>query len=343
MTNGIKKEDCGLASLQSPVSPISVCHTDDTVILSQIQEELNSKFAKHQPYRQQLASDYYVLGSMDEAFAKRFEKVQHCGEYLRFGITNTGKHKLISANFCKDVLCPVCNWRRSLKYYGVVAACCSQLQSAYDFLLVTLTIKNCTADKLGETCDLLVSSIKKLRRQANIKNAVKGYFWALEITYNRKDKTYHPHIHMIWAVDKNYFFNRGAGGQYISKDVLIQAWAQALGVDYLPSVDIKKIGAQSAGNSAGSPSFSIEKTVAEVAKYAVKAVDYIGDLDVVRSLAGALQNRKKCDFQGIFKTAYHDLRVNDDDLVHVEVDSIQEEIIGYVHAYWNGSTYQLVY
>ena len=44
------------------------------------------------------------------------ERVISCGETLRFIQNQDGSLKLYQAYFCKNKLCPMCNWRRSMKY-----------------------------------------------------------------------------------------------------------------------------------------------------------------------------------------------------------------------------------
>ncbi|MCQ2966957.1 MAG: protein rep [Alphaproteobacteria bacterium] len=44
------------------------------------------------------------------------ERVQTCGDVLRFIRREDGSLKLYQAYFCKNKFCPMCNWRRSMKY-----------------------------------------------------------------------------------------------------------------------------------------------------------------------------------------------------------------------------------
>ena len=43
------------------------------------------------------------------------ERVATCGDTLRFIRREDGSLKLYQAYFCKNKLCPMCNWRRSMK------------------------------------------------------------------------------------------------------------------------------------------------------------------------------------------------------------------------------------
>lgn len=44
------------------------------------------------------------------------ERVISCGDTLQFIQNQDGTLKLYQAYFCKNKLCPMCNWRRSMKY-----------------------------------------------------------------------------------------------------------------------------------------------------------------------------------------------------------------------------------
>ena len=50
----------------------------------------------------------------------RLFDLEHCADTLLFMQNAEGKKKLKSANFCRLRLCPMCQWRRSLKMFGQV-------------------------------------------------------------------------------------------------------------------------------------------------------------------------------------------------------------------------------
>ena len=49
------------------------------------------------------------------------KSLAECGDTLAFLRDASGKKRLHSANFCRNRLCPMCNWRRSLKMYSQVS------------------------------------------------------------------------------------------------------------------------------------------------------------------------------------------------------------------------------
>lgn len=84
--------------------------------------------------------------------------------------------------------------------------------SSTRFLFVTFTVKNCEADKLSQTIDMmnmgfkrLTNKNKKLAITNKFKSNMLGYIRAMEVTYNQEKNTYHPHIHCLFAVKAGYF------------------------------------------------------------------------------------------------------------------------------------------
>ena len=65
--------------------------------------------------------------------------------------------RLHGANFCRNRLCPMCNWRRSLKMYSQVSQITDKILTTRKsrFIFVTLTVKNPDAEHLTETLDLM--------------------------------------------------------------------------------------------------------------------------------------------------------------------------------------------
>ena len=109
----------------------------------------------------------------------------------------------------------MCNWRKSLKLFGQTSEIANIIinqDSSTRFLFVTFTVKNCDADKLSQTIDMMNMGFKRLTDKSKgvkitekFKNNMLGYMRAIEVTYNQQEDTYHPHIHCIFAVKAQYF------------------------------------------------------------------------------------------------------------------------------------------
>lgn len=247
----------------------------------------------------------------------KYNMLKDCGSYLVFKRFHDNSKKLHDANFCRVRLCPMCAWRRSLKIFGQVSKVIDYISLNHEssYLFATFTIRNCSIEDLSETIDLLLYSWKKLSLQKKFKSVVTGSFRALEVTYNKNTDEWHPHLHVILSVEKNYFKK-----QYISQKEWSVMWQKALKVDYMPIVDIRKL--------------TTLKGVSEASKYSVKGSDYLYDDEVltdklVMYLDLALSNRRLASFTGLFKEVHKKLNLDDPedgDMIYLESEEINDQV-----------------
>ena len=254
----------------------------------------------------------------------RLFDLEHCGDTLTFLQNAEGKKKLKTANFCRVRLCPMCQWRRSLKMFSQVKKITDKIlenDKSTRFIFGTFTIKNTDAENLEACINTLNKKFKYLVDQKKtfapakkLKQNLLGYLKAVEVTYNSKDKTYHPHLHVIFAVKSTFFKN---SSNYMSKKEWISLWQQALGVDYKPQTDIRAI------------KFGTAKAVAEVAKYPVKTapilkLDDDEAVEVLKTLTLSLNKKRFVSYGGIFKTIKQELKLTDvetdKDLINVDME-----------------------
>jgi hypothetical protein len=234
-----------------------------------------------------------VMSDTDTLFDKA-ELLTMCGTYL--GYDETGD-KVISANFCRERFCPMCQKRKSLKQYANSLRLAEFLQGEFVFLHCVLTVQNCFDIELNETINNLYSASRKFFNNKRIRQGFKGALRALEVTYNQKRDDYHPHLHCLVAVRRSYFTSR----YYISIDTLRQIWADCLGVDYLPQVHISKCD---------------ENGFAEISKYCVKPLDLQlprhVHAKVLDTLNRALKGRRLLQSYGVIREAAATLKLNED-------------------------------
>ena len=274
-----------------------------------------------------------------EYYLKKAETIRKCGFRITFKRFEDNSLKLHQALFCKQRLCPMCSWRRSLKIFSQVSLLMNTIQAEndYDYLFLTLTVKNVDGPMLSDTLDNLIDGYLKLIRKTIVKKTVKGAFRAIEITYNRNTNMYHPHIHVVLCVNKDYF-QKG----YISNTQWSDLWKDCMDLDYQPLIDIRK----TYGDKA--------KSIAEVAKYATKDDDLLifennkkeVNLEVLFTLDDALANRRLISYSGIFKQYQSKLNLQDPedgDLVHIDDDSIRPDLSYTLETYsWRCGTYSRI-
>lgn len=265
-----------------------------------------------------LADSFQRLGE-----EKRSMRVRFCSSQLAFAVnTETGEKRLHSADFCRERLCPMCAWRKSLKCFQEVSRvidAAQQEQSNLVPIFLTLTLKNCTGEELGETLDTVFQGWRRLTNNDRMKRIFKGWFRALEVTYNKGADTFHPHIHAILMVDKGYF----KGKDYMTTTEWVKAWRKACRLSYDPVCDIRKV-------KGGS------KAIKEVSKYTVKDSDFISEDKaltdkLVAILSKALRNRRLYAFGGLLKDIAKRLgadRPDEGDLIHIDEDGELRNDVG---------------
>lgn len=330
--------------------------------MSAVDIELEKKWT---PKKEQslILSDSYIR--LD--WKRKAERVANCGSWLEFversvqgqggpvpgcpcgaqdGFpARTTAYKLYHANFCRDRLCPMCSWRRSYKIFGQVSQIMNLLGNNYRYIFLTLTVPNCEPEGLNKLIDDMVKGWHRLVNRKAFKTVVKGFFRALEVTRNKKTGTYHPHFHVVIAVNPSYFTSR----DYIQRDEWLQLWQRSMKDDTITQVDVRTMKNKKTGEVSGE---ALASAVAETAKYAVKSADYIfknNDSlmdEIVLTLSSSLSHRRLTAFGGCFAEAREKLGLDDcedGDLIHIDDNSIRLDLATMIVRYeWSCGAYKLV-
>jgi plasmid rolling circle replication initiator protein Rep len=243
-------------------------------------------------------------------------RLEGCGTYIQFKSCPNGHGKKVCLiNLCGCRGCMMCDWRKSLVTYHQVLAIVHEHKKQYKSdipLLLTLTVPNCSAEELGETIKGMLKGFKRFFEKTRFKNAVRGWFRAVEVTYNEEADSYHPHFHVLLMVSKHYF--EQGRGLYISRDEWLKMWQQSMKDQSITQVDIRRV------KKKKSSSKVIESVVAEVAKYATKPGSYIKKNDkgefianpkAVQGLRVGLKNKRLHGFGGTFKEIRKRLKLED--------------------------------
>jgi plasmid rolling circle replication initiator protein Rep len=219
----------------------------------------------------------------------------------------------------------------------------NEIENDYKFIFLTLTVRNCVGKDLTANIDRMISAYKKLCERKRFTAAVWGWVRCFEITYNWKTQEFHPHFHVILAVDNNYFTSK----KYIKQDDWCLLWQSCLNVAYKPIVDVRVFKDSEKGKG---------KEVAEVAKYVIKSSNIMANLsgvseysqdvqdeikrltdmitdEIVLTLDSALAGRRLLGFGGIFKQKHRELNLTDDDLIHTQIDGEQSALEYQVERY----------
>lgn len=302
-------------------------------------------FVKHKIGSLKLYKLYKLAKKIDSDCISKssYAALEHCASFLLYGLNQKGDKRLRQADFCKARLCPMCNWRKSLKIFSQTSQITDYMLENHPttrFIFVTFTQKNCGFNSLEEAIKSmneafakLTSKSKKYAFSANFKKNLLGYMRAIEVTYNEKDKTFHPHIHAIFAVKPSYF----GGSNYINHSDWRKMWQDAMGLDYEPQVNVQTIKTKNKEIDLTAPNevkTALVCAVAETAKYPVK-MDGILDLpektavDVIIALSNALRGKRLVVFGGLFLDCQKALKLDDleeGDLITVEGEESINEV-----------------
>lgn len=309
------------------------------------------KFTRKKSFNLVLADAYKNLD-----LKSKYKRVSECGNFLEFRQDflpsgSLSEMRLHNANFCRDRLCPMCSWRRTLKIYAQVSQLVDFLKNDYQFLFLTLTVPNCSAEDLSATISRIFKSFSKLMRLKKVKKCVFGYFRALEVSiskgeYNLLTKgTYHPHLHIILAVKPSYFKK-----DYIKHSEWLKMWRDAYQDQNIKNVNIQVCKPKKDKNNRDEKSLS--SAIAEVAKYMTKDADYL-DCDKndilhrVQTLNNSLKGRRLVQYGGCFYNAFKKLGLSDvesaaADLLNVGA-GLTEDVSYMLYRYeWGAGFYNLV-
>lgn len=292
-----------------------------------------SATGKKRDWRQRKVNNEYLAIAYDQIDEHVAERLRSCANTLHFGVDADGKRRLVGTWFCRVRLCPICQWRRSLKLYSQMRKVMRYLEpQEYQYIFLTLTMQNVKLDELPGALENLILGFNRLTKYKEVSRVCQGWYRGVEITHNLdRDSgsydTFHPHVHVVIAVRKSYFSDR----YYLSQARWTELWQRALQVEYTPLVDIRKVKGATA------------KAVCEVTKYAAKSQDYIvlDDWDMtvetVKGLDVALHRRRLVGFGGCMKDARKVLELEDNesgDLVHVDEDDTYGEYEYFVSYSW---------
>ena len=153
-----------------------------------------------------------------------------CGRWAKMAHNvERSRAEIIDTRLCGLRTCPICakitanrNERRITKtLQDAEAKKVSRDRAGYKLLGVTYTVPNCTGDELRAELQNIGRAVRSILRNKNRITAItKGYVYSLEVTRNHKTGLYHPHIHIVLAVNTSY----GKGKEYLTKAEWAEIW-----------------------------------------------------------------------------------------------------------------------
>jgi len=276
----------------------------------------------HKHYNYLLSQKYLSIAKeFNDSFYQRLAyAVYNCADFVKYSQFTNNIQKVITMHTCQDRLCPVCNYRRSLRTFAKLIRIIQSKEFAdkgYKSIFLTLTLKNVSQDRLKQGIDHIFYSFDKFLKNKRIKRMRKGFFRSLEITFNKDSRDYHHHLHTIFVVNSSYFKHPDL---YLKQADFTDIWQSSAGLDYTPIVFVEKI--------------KNAKGIAEVAKYAVKTdKELINNLSnsEFKTLRDELRNRRLIGMGGVIKDIAKTLNLNldDNDITSDDIDDsdIKDEVL----------------
>lgn len=297
----------------------------------------SSKTGKDRKWKERKLQNINLAKAFKELEYKINENVFSCAEVLKYKEQADGSLKLYQTWFCKNKLCPICNWRRAMKYSYQTSLIVDEAIKRHPkgrFLFLTLTVKNVPGEELNQAISELAKSFDRLFRRAKVKKNMLGYIRATEITRNEDRNDFHPHIHVLIFVKASYF--SGAGDNYISQEEWTEMWEKSAKLDYTPVVNVKAVRPQSKNEH--DPN-GMKKAILETAKYPTKPIDYNNeDIGVVRDLHEGMYRKRLISFGGLFKEIRKELNldnVEEGDLINTSDEDTASNTAKEIVAIWN--------
>lgn len=262
-------------------------------------------FKQFQPTQQRLAVEYHNIGKHNAA-----NSLRQCSDVIMH--SHCGEHEdqsKVRIQYCKNRFCPTCTVHRSHVLGQELRLVVDDLHDngvrQENWIFLTLTIRNCEVNELAGEINNMMRSWQRFSQRKSFRTAVKGWFRAFELTYNKEEQTYHPHFHVLINTNASYF----SGKYYISQKEWQRLWKESLNVDYDPIVDVRRVKSKTQQSSKG-----LVGAILEVCKYPMKVNDLSsilrqGDFQVYEE---ALFKRRIIAFGGNLKETLKVVRAKKD-------------------------------
>lgn len=250
---------------------------------------------------------------------KTLERVKTCGDFVQHLTTeDLNAHRVHKSNSCTNRFCPICTWAKAKKHAMMISVMMEaiRVEEQQEFIFLTLTAPNVDGVDLKNEIDRFNKAFHRLFKRRNVGKVINGYIRKLEVTYNKERfiteemyrsakgyfdrrglkvsdnnpnyNTYHPHIHVILAVNKSYFTSR----DYINQQEWLEMWRECMNDQSITQVDIRKIRTSEKSENGA---------VLEVAKYSAKSDELYYSESVFEIFYKALKGRQLITFHGLFK------------------------------------------
>ena len=269
-----------------------------------------------------LVADLY-RGEHD--FDRYARRIDSCAQLLDFRLVpdvdlSLLQLKLSGARFCRAPQCPVCQWRRSLKWKARALRALPLVVEDYPkyrWLFLTLTQKNCLVDDLRKTVTEMNKSFLRLTRVKDW--SVDGWIKSLEVARSKDGKA-HPHFHCLLMVPSSYF-----GFDYVNYQGWCNLWQRAARLDYKPQVYVRAVAKDC------DPTVLIP----EILKYSLKESDLYKSKEFLLGVTRQLYKMRCISVGGVLRQYLKKIEEEPEDLITINELKTDSEIDeGHLYFEW---------
>lgn len=151
--------------------------------------------------------------SMKVIMQRRANRMLRCGRFIETSrFKELGIHEVQTFKLCGDKFCGNCQKQlanaRERKYTSLLR----EFEKCFDIYHITFTVPNVSEMFLPKAVDDIIKSFSRLIKYISGRKRIKGLNFdgygyvgsirSLEITQNKDNKSYHPHLHCIFVFRK---------------------------------------------------------------------------------------------------------------------------------------------
>ena len=269
-----------------------------------------------------LVANYY---RGEAEFDKYAQRIDSCSQLLDFRLIpnlDLGQLelRLSAARFCRAPRCPICQWRRSLKWKGRALKSLPLVIEdfpRYRWLFLTLTQRNCPVTELRKTVTEMNKSFARLTKLKQW--SIEGWIRSLEVTRGQ-DGSAHPHFHCLLMVPLSYFSRN-----YINQEEWVNLWQRSARLNYKPQIYIRAVRKEQ------NPIILIP----EILKYSLKESDLYMRKEFLLEVTRQLYKIRSISVGGLLRSYMRKIEEEPEDLIHgdeIKTDSEVDE--GHLYFQW---------
>ena len=282
----------------------------------------------HKSNSLRMADKFYDCG-----YERYHERILECANRLEFIKKDSDNAddfiiKLFNAKFCRVRLCPICQWRKSMRWVARLYEALPKIledNPKVRFIFLTLTVPNCELYELRETIQQMNKAWRRLAKLKVFPGI--GYIKSLEVTINDEGQA-HPHFHIVIAVTHSYF----GGTNYLSQKKWTELWQKSLRTKEKRIVNVKAI--KPKGSKDDTELDKLVNALRECVKYSTKPDDLLKiSSDDLATFTQQMHKLRTVSLGGIFKKYMSE--EEPEDLIGESQEKDGEDPKGDITAIWH--------